>query len=122
MFKLRVLVIEDNPDNMDLMSLLLMKTGYEIIKATDGLEGLNLAIQTQPDLILLDLALPEMDGWTLAKELKADILTHDIPIIAITAHTMPHYKERALEAGCDGYIIKPFSITAFNDEIKRFLH
>jgi two-component system cell cycle response regulator DivK len=121
MFKLRILVIEDNPDNMDLMSLILLRAGYEIIRAKDGNEGLELALQHQPDLILLDLALPEKDGWTLAQELKGDILTHDIPIIAITAHTLPHHKERALKAGCDGFIVKPFGIAAFNEEIKRYL-
>ncbi len=121
MYKLRALVVEDNLINLDLLCLLLERLGYEVSQARDGLEGLRLARQEQPDLILLDLALPKMDGWTVAKEVKSDILTQAIPIIAITANSMPEDRERALAAGCDGFIVKPFHISTFNEEIKRIM-
>ena len=121
MYKLRALVIEDNLINLDLLCLLLERLGYDVSQAQDGLKGLQLTLQEQPDLILLDLALPEMDGWSLAEELKSDILTQDIPIIAITANSMPEDRERAFAAGCDGFIVKPFHISTFDAEIKRIM-
>ena len=121
MYKLRAIVVEDNLINLDLLCLLLDRLGYEVYQARDGLEGLRLARQEQPDLILMDLALPEMDGWTLAKELKSGILTQAIPIIAITANSMPEDRERAFAAGCEGFIVKPFRISTFNAEIERVM-
>ena len=121
-YKLRILVIEDNPDNSDLLKILLEKTGYDVHVAIDGKAGLEKAHQIQPDLILLDLALPEMDGWTLAHQLKNDILTQNIPIVAISAHSMKKAQYGALEAGCDAFISKPFSNAAFNKVIKKFLY
>ena len=121
MYKLRALVIEDNLINLDLLCLLLERLGYDVSQAQDGLKGLQLTLQEQPDLILLDLALPEMDGWSLAEELKSDILTQDIPIIAITANSMPEDRERAFTAGCDGFIAKPFHISTFDAEIERVM-
>ena len=119
MYKPRALVVEDNLINMDLLCLLLERMGYEIFQARDGLSGLQLARREQPDLILLDLALPELDGWTVAEELKSDILTQAIPIVAITANSMPEDRERAFAAGCNGFIAKPFHIATFNAEIER---
>ena len=121
MCKLSVLVIEDNLINLDLFCLLLDRLEYEVYQARDGLEGLRLARQEKPDLILMDLALPAMDGWTLAGELKSDILTQAIPIIAITANSMPEDRERAFAAGCEGFIVKPFHISNFNAEIERVM-
>ena len=101
---------------------LLEKTGYDVHIAIDGKDGLEKAHQIQPDLILLDLALPEMDGWTLAKELKNDMLTHKIPIVAISAHSMEKSQRKAFEAGCDAFIAKLFSVAAFNKEIRKFIY
>ena len=121
MYKRRVLVIEDTPENMDLVCLILERAGHEVYKAFDGVQGLELAIKQQPDLILLDLALPEKDGWSVASELKSDLITKNIPIIAISAHSSAKLKDKAFEAGCDGFIPKPFKLSAFKEEINRFL-
>jgi CheY-like chemotaxis protein len=120
MFNLRVLVVEDTQENMDLICLILERAGHQVYQAYDGIEGVETAIQQQPDLILLDLALPKKDGWTVAEELKTDIITKSIPIIAISAHITTQAKERAFKAGCDSFIPKPFTLGAFNMEIERF--
>jgi len=121
MFPIRVLVIEDNEDNLALMRLLLERAQYEVLLATNGTEGLEIARQEQPDILLLDLAMPEMDGWEVAAAMKADIVTKDIPIIAVTAHALPKDRERAFEAGCDSFVIKPFSVTKLISEIENLL-
>jgi CheY-like chemotaxis protein len=120
MFKLRVLVVEDTPENMDLMCLLLEQAGHDVYKSYDGVQGIESARRIQPDLILLDLALPEKDGWTVAAKLKSDIITKNIPIIAISAYSMPKSVKKAYDAGCEGFITKPFTLSAFNKEINRF--
>jgi CheY-like chemotaxis protein len=122
MYKLRVLVVEDTLENMDLVCLLLEKAGYQVYQAFDGVQGLESAFRQQPDLILLDLALPEKDGWTVAAELKSDIITQSIPIVAISDHSTPDSVAKAFEAGCEGFISKPFTLSAFNNEINRFLN
>lgn len=122
MFNLRILVVEDTPENMDLMCLILEQEGHQVYKAYDGVEGLESAFKQQPDLILLDLALPEKDGWRVAEELKANLITKSIPIVAISAHSTQEFKEKAFQAGCEGFIPKPFSLSAFKDEINRFLY
>jgi CheY-like chemotaxis protein len=122
MFSLRVLVIEDVPDNMDLMCLLLEKAGHTVYRAYDGVEGIKTAFQQQPDLIILDLALPQKDGWTVAADLKADILTKSIPIIAVSAYITSDAKEKALKSGCDRFIPKPFTLSVFHAEIERFMY
>ena len=109
MFPTRILVIEDNEDNLALIRLLLERAKYEVFVAMDGSTGLELAKREQPDIILLDLAMPEMDGWEVAREIKANIITKSIPIIAVTAHALPRDRDRAIAAGCDAFIIKPFS-------------
>jgi CheY-like chemotaxis protein len=121
MFATRILVIEDNEDNLALMRLLLERAKYEVITASTGAAGLELASQESPDIILLDLAMPEMDGWEVAQALKANILTQDIPIIAITAHVLPKARERALKAGCSAFIPKPFNIPQLIGEIEQLL-
>jgi CheY-like chemotaxis protein len=108
---------------MDLICLILERAGHQVYQAYDGIEGVETAFQQQPDLILLDLALPKKDGWTVAEELKTDIITKSIPIIAISAHITTQAKERAFKAfkaGCDSFIPKPFTLGAFNMEIERF--
>ncbi len=121
MLKRRILVIEDNDDNVTLMRLLLETRGYQVLAAWDGLEGLRMARKEFPDLILLDLAIPVIDGWMVAKRLKSDTLTRSIPIIAVTAHALPKDRERAFESGCDGFVSKPFKIAELMAEIERLI-
>ena len=121
MFPIRVLVIEDNEDNLALMRLLLERAQYEVFLSMDGATGLEIARQEQPDILLLDLAMPDMDGWEVAAAMKADIITKDIPIIAVTAHALPKDRERAFEAGCDAFIVKPFSVAKLIGEIENLL-
>ena len=121
MRKSRILVVEDNPDNLELVRLLLDTSGYEVLSAEDGLEGFNVARQQNPDLILLDLSMPGMDGWSAARKLKSDPETKHIPLVALTAHTLPGDRRRALEAGCDGYISKPINVASFIMEIDAYL-
>jgi len=117
----RILVIEDNEDNLSLMRLLLERANYEVLSAVDGFSGLELAQAERPDLILLDLAMPEIDGWAVARKLKGDIITRSIPIIAVTAHALPKDRELAFDAGCDAFIVKPFSVSKLIGEIEKLL-
>jgi two-component system, cell cycle response regulator DivK len=117
----RILVIEDNLDNYDLVRFLLQQEGYTVYGAHDGRQGLDLVRQSRPDLVLLDLSLPEISGWQLARELKSSPDTADIVILALTGHTLPGDRERALRAGCDGYISKPLDIPEFIQEVARFV-
>lgn len=104
---LRILVIEDDELNRDMLVQRLEAQPYEVISATDGAEGLRCVETASPDLILLDMDLPEMDGWTLARQLKAAAATRPIPIIAVTAYAREGDEERARRAGCDAYTPKP---------------
>lgn len=121
MYPSRILVIEDNEDNLSLMRLLLERAKYEVLAAENGFAGLEVARAEQPDLILLDLAMPEIDGWEVARELKSDIVTSNIPIIVVTAHALPKDRERAFEAGCNAFIVKPFSVAKLINEIENLL-
>jgi two-component system response regulator len=117
----RILIVEDNPDNRTLISDILLALDYEVIEATDGEQGVARAVQEQPDLILMDLSLPQVDGWTATRQIKGNpALTH-IPIIALTAHAMVGDRERALEAGCDDYISKPIDLRELQHKIARYL-
>ncbi len=115
------ILIEDNPDNLELVRFLLEQAGFQVVSAVDGLEGLEKARSQRPDLILLDMSLPELDGWHLAKQLKDTEATAGIPIVALTAHTLPGDRRRALEAGCDGFISKPLNVARFASQIKEYL-
>ena len=115
----RILVVEDNPDNMILIVDVLDTLEYDVIQATDGVKGVALAKSESPDLILMDLSLPLMDGWTAAGEIKSSV-SH-IPIIALTAHAMVGDRERALEAGCDDYLTKPINIQELAGKIAKFI-
>jgi CheY-like chemotaxis protein len=117
----RILVIEDDNDNLGMMSFMLKRLGYGVLEAHDGMEGLKLARQELPDLILLDLAMPEMDGWTVARLLKNDPATRKIKIIIVSVRSLLEDRRRAREAGADGYITKPMSMTGFADEIAHYL-
>ncbi len=117
----RVLYIEDNPENLLLVRRILERQGFEMLAAQSGLEGLELASDSQPDLILLDINLPEMDGYALATRLKNIESLRNTPVVAVTANVMAGDKERTLIAGCDGYIEKPIDVVQFPEQVKAFL-
>lgn len=119
--KNQIVVIEDNEQNLYLVTFLLEQHGYKIFPARSGPDGISLAAKILPDLILLDIQLPLMDGYTVARELKKNPLIANVPIIAVTSYAMVGDKERALEAGCIGYIEKPINPSTFVTEIRRFL-
>jgi len=117
----RILVVEDNRDNMTLIVDMLESLNYEVIKAQDGQRGVALANSEKPDLILMDLSLPVMDGWTASSQIKADASIRHIPIIALTAHAMAGDRERALEAGCDDYVSKPINMAELSVKMSKLL-
>lgn len=117
----RILLVEDNEDNSKLVRFLLERAGYDILEARNGQRGLEMARSEMPDMILMDLSLPEVDGWTAARELKADPLTRNIPTFALTAHTLPGDRSRALESGFDGYLSKPINVHNFASAIAECL-
>ena len=105
-----ILIVEDNEMNRDMLSRRLERRGYKILIAIDGEKGLDVARANAPDLILMDMSLPVMDGWEAARRLKADDALKHIPVIALTAHAMANDREKALEAGCDDYDTKPIAL------------
>lgn len=107
--KKRVLIIEDTDDNRRILRDLLGSAGFDLIEAVDGVEGLAAATRCRPDIILLDIQLPLMDGYEVARRLKADPELRDIPIVAVTSYALSGDEEKALNVGCDAYIAKPFS-------------
>ena len=115
-----ILVIEDNELNRKLVRALLQKDNYNAIEAEDAEAGIQLAREHEPGLILMDIQLPGMDGLTATRIIKQDMELREIPVVALTAHAMEGDKEKAMEAGCAGYISKPFNIKEFLEEIKRF--
>ncbi len=117
----RVLVVEDNEDNMCLVRFILEETGYEVIEARDGAVGVELAIKEKPDLILMDIQLPDIDGLETTKRIRASEADGEIPIIALTSYAMPGDREKALAAGCNSYITKPIDLEAFIAEIEKYL-
>lgn len=117
----RILIIEDDPDNLEMVQFLLERAGYTILTTQNGTEGLELAQRELPDLILLDMTIPGLDGWQLAATLKGAQETSRLPIIALTAHTLPGDRKRALDAGCDGYISKPLNLETFLQDVASFL-
>ncbi len=116
-----ILLIEDNPDNQDLLSRQLERKGYTVVCAEDGQSGLQLAFDAPPDLILLDLNLPLIDGWEIARRLKSDATTRSIPIMAVTAFSMPGDRKQALEAGCDEYATKPIDFPVIHGKVQELL-
>lgn len=121
MKKTNILIVEDNIDNYELVRFLLQRSGYEALWAHSGREAIEMLKTGRPDLILMDLSLPEMDGWTATERIKSDPETKHIPIIALTAHTLPGDRKRALDVGCDGYLSKPMNIEFFADTVERAL-
>ncbi|MFA6240869.1 MAG: response regulator [Candidatus Hydrogenedentales bacterium] len=119
--KRTVLVIEDNEQNLYLVSFLLQSSGYAVVQARDGLEGLELANRSTPDLILLDIQLPGMDGHEVARSLRGNPALAAVPIVAVTSYAMAGDRELALAAGCTGYIEKPINPETFVMEVERHL-
>jgi two-component system, cell cycle response regulator DivK len=118
-----ILVVEDNMDNYELVRFVLERAGYDVFLAVNGRDGVDAARLQKPDLILMDLGMPEMDGWMATEKIKSDIETKAIPLIAITAHTLPRDRFRAVQAGCDGYVSKPIHVESFlklvNDTLEK---
>jgi two-component system, cell cycle response regulator DivK len=106
----KVLLVEDNEMNRDMLSRRLFRRGHEVVIAEDGLLGVTLARSARPDIILMDMSLPVMDGWEATRQIKADPATRQIPVIALTAHAMAGDEEKAMAAGCDGYETKPVDL------------
>ena len=117
----KILYVEDNPDNVYMLTRRLKKKGFELIIAGDGQEGIDKAIQENPDLILMDLSLPTMDGWTATAEIKKIEGIKDIPIIALSAHAMPEHRDRAIKAGCSDYDTKPVDIKRLLSKMEQYI-
>jgi len=117
----KILYVEDNPDNVYMLTRRLKKKGFELIIAGDGQEGIDKAIEENPDLILMDLSLPTMDGWTATAEIKKIEEVKDIPIIALSAHAMPEHRDRALKAGCSDYDTKPVDIKRLLNKMGQYI-
>lgn len=117
----KILIVEDNELNRDMLSRRLIRRGYEIAMAVDGGEGLAKASSEKPDLILLDMSLPVMDGWQVARALKASEILRVIPVIALTSHAMAGDREQALAAGCDDYDTKPIELPRLLEKIELHL-
>jgi len=117
----KVLIVDDNDTNLYLIWFILQKAGYEVIEARDGLEGVKLALEEKPDLVIMDIQLPGMDGLEATRRIRASGATGKVPIIALTAHVMAGDREETLAAGCNGYIAKPIDVKTFIREIERYL-
>ncbi|HEY3329038.1 MAG TPA: response regulator [Capsulimonadaceae bacterium] len=117
----RILLVEDNETNRDMLSRRLIKRGYDVVLAVDGESGLELASAESPDLILMDMSLPVLDGWEATRRLKLSAATRPIPVIALTAHAMSSDREKALEAGCDDYDTKPIELPRLLAKIEALL-
>ena len=117
----KILYVEDNPDNVYMLTRRLKKKGFELIIAGDGQEGIDKAIEESPDLILMDLSLPTMDGWTATAEIKKIDNVKDIPIIALSAHAMPEHRDRAIKAGCSDYDTKPVDIKRLLSKMAQYI-
>ena len=118
----RILCVEDNPQNMRLVRKILQHQGFEVIEAVDGLTGVDLAHKEKPDLILMDINLPDIDGLEATARIKANPELQSIPVVALTANAMYGDEERALAAGCDGYISKPVSRAKLVEQVAQYLN
>jgi len=122
MVKKRVLIIEDNMDTFELVHFVLEKNNYETLLAVNGRDGVNAAIKQKPDLIIMDLSMPEMDGWTATNLIKKNSELKSIPLIVLTAHTLPGDRQRAMDAGCDEYITKPMDMGDLMESIEYWVN
>jgi CheY-like chemotaxis protein len=117
----KILLVEDNEMNRDMLSRRLQRKGFSVVMAEDGRQGVAMAASESPDLILLDMSLPLVDGWEAARQIKAGAATRHIPIVALTAHAMSGDREKALQAGCDEYDTKPVEFTRLLAKIESIL-
>ena len=117
----RILLVEDNELNLDMLSRRLRRKEFEVLTAEDGLAGIQVAVAEKPDLILMDMSLPVLDGWSATRRLKAKPETRDIPVIALTAHAMAEDRQKALAAGCDDYDTKPVEFKRLLRKIAAFV-
>ena len=117
----KILLVEDNEDNRDMLARRLQRKGYSVAVAIDGQEGVDLGRSEQPDLILMDMSLPVLDGWEATRQLKAAPESASIPVIALTAHAMSGDREKAMAAGCDDYDIKPIEMSRLLNKIETLL-
>jgi two-component system cell cycle response regulator DivK len=117
----KLLLVEDNEMNSDMLSRRLMRNGHEVLIAVDGQQGVDMALSERPDLILMDMSLPVIDGWDATRRVRANDATRSIPVIALTAHAMAGDREKAMEAGCDDYDTKPVEITRLLGKIAALL-
>lgn len=117
----KILLVEDNEMNRDMLSRRLKRNGYDVVIAIDGQQGVDMAASETPDLILMDMSLPVIDGWEATRRVKHNEITHRIPVIALTAHAMAGDREKAIEAGCDDYDTKPVEITRLLGKIAALL-
>jgi two-component system, cell cycle response regulator DivK len=118
----KVLLVEDNEMNRDMLSRRLIRRGFEVVFAADGQQGVDLARSEKPDIILMDMSLPVMDGWEATRHIKADDAMRRIPVIGLTAHAMSGDREKVIEAGCDDYDSKPVEIDRLLGKINRLLN
>ena len=119
--KAKILYIEDNEQNFYLVSFILCAKGYEVVWAKDGEAGIEAAVRVRPNLILLDIQLPVMDGYAVARDLRSNVELAKTPIVAVTSYAMPGDREKALQAGCAGYIEKPINPSSFGAQVESYL-
>jgi CheY-like chemotaxis protein len=117
----KILLVEDNEMNRDMLSRRLIRKGYEVVMAFDGEQAVKMAVSQNPDLILMDMSLPGLDGWEATRQIKAAVATRTIPVIALTAHAMSDDRERALDAGCDDYDTKPIDFPRLLEKMSAAL-
>jgi two-component system cell cycle response regulator DivK len=122
MSKGRILVVEDNMDTYELVHFILEKNGFETFLAVNGRDGVNAAFKQKPDLIIMDMSMPEMDGWTATGLIKKEVQTKAIPLIALTAHALPGDRQRAMDAGCDEYITKPMDLEELVETVQHWVN
>jgi len=116
-----VLLVEDNEDNRIVYTTMLEHFGYRVTQAGDGEAAIREVHQERPDIVIMDISIPGIDGWTVTARLRADPATQDIPIVAVTAHTLPEHRQRARDLGCEGYLTKPCEPRKLLQEIRRII-
>jgi len=119
---LKVLLVEDNEMNRDMLSRRLARRGFDVLMAVDGEQGVRMAKAEMPDLILMDMSLPVLDGWEATRQIKAEASTQSIPLIALTAHAMAGDRDKSIQAGCDDYDTKPIELPRLLDKMDRLLN
>ena len=117
----KILLVEDNEMNRDMLSRRLERRGYEVSIAVDGMEALQHVKRNRPDLILMDMNLPVLDGWEVTSKIKSDPLVRETPVLALTAHVMPGDRQKAIEVGCDDFDVKPIEFSRLLEKIRKLL-